>query len=201
MLTGSSQVVKLVDFGTSLKVDVGKLPESRVQAAGVRGSPYWLAPECVRSAEYDLFKADIWSLGCTAIELLDGVPPFFQIKQAPAVIYHVSQLTRAPRPVAAVSAECLDFVLKCLQLDPTKRPEAAELLQHPWLQNAEACGQLSSLLPDETVLEQIRREELFQRQDFLSVRSSSLSSFIGRSPIQQKQLLLNLGGKNPSAAF
>lgn len=87
-----SGIVKLVDWGAALKsVD-------RV-AAGVRGSPYWLAPEVVREHRYDPFAADVWAIGCVLIEMLDGRPPYFHIKQAPAVMYHISQVKDPPKPL------------------------------------------------------------------------------------------------------
>ena len=70
-MLGSDSQVRLVDFGSA------RWAEEPIAPAGIRGSPYWLAPECVREPMYDVFKADIWSFGALLIELLDSTPPFY----------------------------------------------------------------------------------------------------------------------------
>ncbi|CAL5998387.1 Kinase [Hexamita inflata] len=164
VMLAADQRLRLVDFGTSIRATVPV-------AAGVRGSPYWIAPECVRTRTYDVFKADIWSLGATLLELIDSVPPYFQIKQAPAVLYHVSQLESPPGFNSAVSGQCLDFSRRCLQLDPAERADIDELLAHKWLM-FEAGGELNELIPDENAFEEKNQSEAFKDQDLLSLKES-----------------------------
>lgn len=118
----------LMDFGTAVRAS-GPLP------LGVRGSPSWLAPEILKEAKYDPFKADVWSLGCTLIELLDGRPPYSYLTQVPAILYHVSQLEEAPKPNTFVTEKCAKFLAKCLVLDPEKRCSVDELIDDPFFSN------------------------------------------------------------------
>ena len=57
----------------------------------LRGSIYWMAPEVVKNEPYSA-KVDIWSLGCTVIEMLTGQRPWLALNQI-AALYNVSQIS------------------------------------------------------------------------------------------------------------
>ena len=65
--------VKLADFGVS-----AELSNTAAFKNTVIGTPFWMSPEVIRNNHYN-FKTDIWSLGITAIELAQGMPPFSNI--------------------------------------------------------------------------------------------------------------------------
>jgi len=136
---------KLADFGVS-----AKLLTSGQRQQSIVGSPYWMAPEVITSqiGGYD-FKADIWSLGITAIEMAETHPPNFEVVPL-RVIFLIPQ--RAP-PILAKpdewSDEFNDFIKICLNKDPTLRPNATQLLEHPFIKRGlQPTNALSDLVQD-----------------------------------------------------
>ena len=77
---------------------------------------------------------DIWSVGCTVLELLTGKPPYFDLQQMPA-LFRIVQDEHPPLP-DGISASLKDFLLMCFAKDPNRRIDAAGLLKHPWLKKA-----------------------------------------------------------------
>ena len=65
-------MVKLGDFGLSKALNQTSFAMTYV------GTPYYMSPELIQEKSYDT-KSDIWSLGCTVIELLTGRPPYGDI--------------------------------------------------------------------------------------------------------------------------
>jgi len=130
-LTDKDGNVKLADFGVAVIV------ESKTKISGnIIGSPYWLAPEVILYLA-PTFKSDIWSLGCTLIEFLTGSPPYFDLT-AMAAMYKIGESEEPPPlPETKMSDDLKDFLLKCLEREPDKRPSAKELLLHNLMLNNE----------------------------------------------------------------
>ena len=130
ILLSSDGYAKLADFGVGTKLKNEKYIHTQ------KGSPYWMSPQMAKNIDYD-FKTDIWSLGITCIELVDGEPPFSSMKPE-NVIEKISKFPPKINEILNInehSKEFIDFVSKCLEVCPEKRPTASKLLKHPFIKN------------------------------------------------------------------
>ncbi|KAK4487310.1 hypothetical protein RD792_006083 [Penstemon davidsonii] len=130
LLVDAYGVVKLADFG------MAKHLSGQAADLSLKGSPYWLAPELLQSVmqkdtSTDLALAvDIWSLGCTIIEMMNGKPPWSEYEGA-AALFKVLQET--PPIPETLSADGKDFLQCCFRRNPADRPTASKLLDHPFM--------------------------------------------------------------------
>lgn len=121
--------VKLADFGVAATKPSSDLSGTS-NPMEVAGSPYWMAPEIINLEGYST-ASDIWSLGCTMVELLTGFPPYHELSDLTA-LFRIVQDDCPPIP-PNLSADCEDFLRKCFNKDVKTRASADELLAHRWL--------------------------------------------------------------------
>ncbi|KAL3507962.1 hypothetical protein ACH5RR_033344 [Cinchona calisaya] len=129
ILVDNKGCIKLADFGASKKVvELATM----TGAKSMKGTPYWMAPEVILQTGHT-FSADVWSVGCTVIEMATGKPPWSQQYQEVAALFHIGTTKSHPPIPEQLSAEAKDFLLKCLQKEPNLRPTASDLLKHPFV--------------------------------------------------------------------
>ncbi|KAG8083087.1 hypothetical protein GUJ93_ZPchr0014g47087 [Zizania palustris] len=129
ILVDPSGRVKLADFGMAKHINGHQCPFS------FKGSPYWMAPEVIKNSNGCNLAVDIWSLGCTVLEMATSKPPWSQYEGI-AAMFKIGNSRELPPIPDHLSEQGKDFIRKCLQRDPSQRPTAVELLQHPFMQKA-----------------------------------------------------------------
>lgn len=128
LLLTSNGDVKLCDFGVSAQLDNSEAAKTLTKI----GSPNWMAPEVIQATGTDT-KADIWSLGITALELYKGEPPFSDIVKGVYFVLNAIVSNPPPKAPNESSTEFKNFVSRCLNKKPDLRPTALELIKDPFI--------------------------------------------------------------------
>lgn len=137
LLVDASGVVKIADFGLAKHLSVA------VADLSLKGSPHWMAPELLQAVmrkDFDhqhAYAVDIWSLGCTVIEMFNGKPPWSECTGVQALF---NVMHKSPAIPESLSSEGKDFLNWCFKRDPAERPLAAQLLKHPFVRTTQEQG-------------------------------------------------------------
>lgn len=128
--------VKIADFGVSEQLsDAVSKSDTRI------GTPLWMAPEVILGKRYDN-RCDVWSLGITAIEMAEGLPPNHEMNPMRAM----RLVPQRPPPTLTDprkwSKDFNDFIALCLTKDPENRPDCVELLGHAFIRGSRGSGAL-----------------------------------------------------------
>lgn len=95
-----------------------------------------MPPEVIRGGELCQKSGrfqDIWSIGCTLIEMATGEPPWSQYDNPLTRMWKIAQAKELPKIPDFLSDEAKDFIRQCLQISPHLRPNVRALLAHPFI--------------------------------------------------------------------
>ena len=127
----------VLDFGIGKAISVASVDgddpaAARITRSGTTlGTPTYIPPEQAAGDPNLDHRADIYSLGVVAYEMLTGHPPFAGRNAAAVMAAHAHQ---PPEPISArrpgVPAPLARIVMQCLEKSPDRRPQrAAEIVQ------------------------------------------------------------------------
>lgn len=159
--------VKLADFGMAKHIS------KYTSIHSFKGSPYWMAPEVIMSTGGYSLSVDIWSFGCTIIEMATSKPPWSHYEGV-AAIFKIINSKDIPEIPPHLSTEGKDFLRLCLQRDPSARPTAAQLMEHPFVRCQATSKSTKSLMV---------REPFPLSSDGTDTSSTEFSHYRNMSPL------------------
>ncbi|XP_043911895.1 STE20-like serine/threonine-protein kinase isoform X2 [Protopterus annectens] len=152
--------IKLADFGVS-----AKNTRTLQRRDSFIGTPYWMAPEVVmcetsKDRPYD-YKADIWSLGVTLIEMAQIEPPHHELNPMRVLL----KIAKSEPPTLAQPSKWSpmfnDFLKKCLEKNLEARWNSPQLLQHPFVASVTSNKPVRELIAEAKaeVLEEVEESK------------------------------------------
>ena len=130
-------VAKLADFGASKRI--GTLGEDKSVLSGLKGTPRWMAPEVIKGQIAGTLDgwvlADVWSMGCTMVEMVTGEMPWPMFPNPMAAMYHIADGKAPPLGTYAPTPRAKAFLDGCCRATPAHRSSPAALLAHAFI-----CG-------------------------------------------------------------
>ncbi|RVE64113.1 hypothetical protein OJAV_G00143000 [Oryzias javanicus] len=181
--------IKLADFGVS-----AKNTKTLQRRDSFIGTPYWMAPEVVmcetmKDTPYD-YKADIWSLGITLIELAQIEPPHHELNPMRVML----KIAKSEPPTLDEpykwSNEFKDFLRSALDKNQETRPTAAQLLEHPFVRSVTSNRPLKELVAEAKA--EVMDEIEDNREEGEDEDTMELIESPGKEPCQTSQTSLEV---------
>ncbi|XP_067109388.1 serine/threonine-protein kinase 24a [Osmerus mordax] len=179
--------VKLADFGVA-----GQLTDTQIKRNTFVGTPFWMAPEVIKQSAYDS-KADIWSLGITAIELAKGEPPHSELH--PMKVLFLIPKNNPPTLEGNYCKPLKEFIEACLNKEPSFRPTAKELLKHKLIvRHAKKTSYLSELVDK---YKRWKAEQSRERDDSSSEEETDVQASGGKESGNDDWIFNTIREKDP----
>ncbi|KAM4810473.1 mitogen-activated protein kinase kinase kinase 1 [Rhinophrynus dorsalis] len=131
LIDSTGQRLRIADFGAAARLASKGTGAGEFQGQ-LLGTIAFMAPEVLRGQQYGR-SCDVWSVGCSIIEMSCAKPPWNAEKHSNhlALIFKIASATAAPTIPPHLSPGLRDVTLRCLELQPQDRPPSRELLKHP----------------------------------------------------------------------
>jgi serine/threonine protein kinase len=128
LLVLANGTLKLGDFGCSKRIS-----ERSSVSNHLIGTPVYMAPEFISGSVHQ--KSDVWSVGCTLLELATGRRPWHEtnVHAHLPLMFHITSTRTGPSIPDTVSEGMREFLEACFVRDVKQRQSAGDLLGHPWL--------------------------------------------------------------------
>ena len=115
--------IKICDFGVGKIIHEGEILTDQC------GTPAYIAPEILENKGYEGPPVDLWSSGVVLYSMLSGTVPF-KSNNVKDLQHNIMSGNFSEIP--DISKECNDLLHKLLQVNPKKRINIDEALEHPW---------------------------------------------------------------------
>eukprot|EP00668_Euglena_longa_P022738 GGOE01028321.1.p1 GENE.GGOE01028321.1~~GGOE01028321.1.p1 ORF type:complete len:792 (-),score=219.56 GGOE01028321.1:433-2808(-) len=162
---------KIADFGTCLKIREG---EPSPREVSLKGTVLWMAPETFRG-RYST-ASDMWSFGCTLIEMATSKDPWHEQQfqeQLTAMVFIATRPDALPAIPPLLNEELgRHFFHSCIGRDPSERCSADLLLRHPWLSSTEP---VMPATPCSSIQDSLRSFDKSQGSAFQSTAGSTFT--------------------------
>lgn len=213
MLISAEGLLKLSDFGTSRQSAVGgggatgggagrTLLSATATNGTMVGTSAYLAPESITAGKYSR-GSDIWALGCSLIEMAQGLPPWSELppekRALIPLMFHIGTAQppqHHPRIPDHLSADLRRIIQRCFSPKPKERATAKQLLEDPYFVNPDP-----SWLPGDAETLEGYLERRSVASDFTSHRPSIYDSFMQANVTATSSSSEGLGSTSYSETF
>lgn len=140
---------KLADFGACRMIEDLQCTMTGGMKS-IHGSAYWMAPEVMKYKAGR--RSDIWSLGCTVIEMITAEPPWPDLRaqklSVTETLMRIVEGSGSPPLPDKIPSDCRAFLNLTLDRDPARRPYTGDLLTHRFVcQDSASTASMSGSQP------------------------------------------------------